>query len=204
MLWMFAESTVVIWRRCTSDTRPAGCMMNTSMASRSRHASMAAEPVSPEVAPTMVTRVAPSGQLVVEQAADQLEGDVLERQRGPVEQLHQPQAVAEVAQGRHRRIVERGVGVGDQRGELVALERDRRTALDERPHDLDGDVDVGLLGEPGQRPGRERRPGLGEVEPAVAGEAGQQDVAELEDGRRAPGAHVLHDAALRLRRRAPG
>ena len=65
------------------------------MWSRSRQASMAAEPVSPEVAPTIVTRLAPLGQLVVEQAADQLQGDVLERQRRAPEQLGHEQAVAE-------------------------------------------------------------------------------------------------------------
>ena len=39
-----------------SEVRPWGCRMTMSMLSRSRQASMAAEPVSPEVAPTMVTR----------------------------------------------------------------------------------------------------------------------------------------------------
>ena len=56
MLWTLGDSTVVICRRCTSEVRPFGCMMKMSMASRSRQASIAAEPVSPEVAPTMVTR----------------------------------------------------------------------------------------------------------------------------------------------------
>jgi hypothetical protein len=56
MLRMFEESTVVICRRCTSLVRPSGCRITMSMAARSRHASMAALPVSPEVAPTMVTR----------------------------------------------------------------------------------------------------------------------------------------------------
>ena len=55
-LWTLFESTVVIWRRCTSEMRSLGCSMKMSMASRSRQASMAAEPVSPEVAPMMVTR----------------------------------------------------------------------------------------------------------------------------------------------------
>ena len=48
---------------------------------------MAAEPVSPEVAPTIVTRSPRAGQLVVEQAADELQGDVLERERRAPEQL---------------------------------------------------------------------------------------------------------------------
>src|SRR5208282_4532645 len=49
-------STVVIWRRCTSEMRPWGWRMKMSMAWRPLQASIAAEPVSPEVAPTMVTR----------------------------------------------------------------------------------------------------------------------------------------------------
>ena len=55
-LWTLGDSTVVICRRCTSDTRPFGCRMTMPMDARSRQASMAAAPVSPEVAPTMVTR----------------------------------------------------------------------------------------------------------------------------------------------------
>ncbi len=56
MLRTFGASTVVICRRCTSLVRPSGWRMTMSTASRSRQASMAAEPVSPEVAPTMVMR----------------------------------------------------------------------------------------------------------------------------------------------------
>ena len=51
----FAASTVVICRRCTSEMRPCGYRMKMSTRSRSRQASIAAEPVSPEVAPTIVT-----------------------------------------------------------------------------------------------------------------------------------------------------
>ena len=56
MLWTLAASAVVICRRCTSETRPAGCRMKMVARSRPRIASMAAEPVSPEVAPTIVVR----------------------------------------------------------------------------------------------------------------------------------------------------
>ena len=52
--------------------------------------SIAAEPVSPLVAPTIVIRSPRSAEHVVEQAADELQGDVLERQRRAVEQLEQP------------------------------------------------------------------------------------------------------------------
>ena len=55
-LWTLAAGTVVIWRRWTSVMRPFGCRIKPVIASRSRQASIAAEPVSPEVAPTTVTR----------------------------------------------------------------------------------------------------------------------------------------------------
>ena len=50
----FASDGVVIWRRCTSDTRPCGNRMKTSTFASPRNASSAADPVSPLVAPTMV------------------------------------------------------------------------------------------------------------------------------------------------------
>ena len=51
-----SDSTVVICRRCTKLVRPCGCRMTMSMRARSRQASIAALPVSPLVAPTMVMR----------------------------------------------------------------------------------------------------------------------------------------------------
>ena len=82
-----------------------------SIASRSRHASMAADPVSPDVAPTIVTRLAPPLELVLEHRADQLQSDVLERERGPVEQLEDLQPVVERSQRDHFGVVERRVGI---------------------------------------------------------------------------------------------
>src|SRR5690554_6340913 len=56
MLWMLSPRMVVICRRCTSDTRLCGCRMKMSAFSQRRQPSMAAEPVSPEVAPMITTR----------------------------------------------------------------------------------------------------------------------------------------------------
>ena len=75
---------------------------------------MAAEPVSPEVAPTIVTR-SDLGEDVVEEPPDKLQGDVLEGERRAVEQLEQPLVVAELDERAHRRVGEAGVGVGDHR-----------------------------------------------------------------------------------------
>ena len=74
-----------------------------STLSRSGTASIAAEPVSPDVAPTIVTRSPRAAEHVVEQPADELQGDVLERQRRPVEQLEQPVVGADLHQRAHRR-----------------------------------------------------------------------------------------------------
>ena len=56
---------------------------------------MAAEPVSPEVAPTMVIRSPRRAQDLVEQPAEQLQRIVLEGERRAVEQLQEVDAVGE-------------------------------------------------------------------------------------------------------------
>ena len=70
-------------------------------------ASIAAEPVSPLVAPTIVTRSPAGAEHVVEQPPDELQGDVLERQRRPVEQLGQPLPVVDLHQRHDGRVAER-------------------------------------------------------------------------------------------------
>ena len=77
--------------------------------------SIAADPVSPLVAPTIVTRSPRWASTLVEQAADELQGDVLERQRRAVEQLEQPVAVVDLDERDDRRVAERGVRVAAQR-----------------------------------------------------------------------------------------
>ncbi len=71
-----------------------------------RQPSIAAEPVSPEVAPSTTTRWCRRASETVQQPPEQLQREVLERQRRPVEQLEQPLVVAELHQGRHRRVAE--------------------------------------------------------------------------------------------------
>ena len=67
---------------------------------------------------------APFGEDVVEQPADELEGDVLEGDGRAVEQLEQPPAVVEPDERAHLGVVERGVGLVDD-----ALERRRGRSL---------------------------------------------------------------------------
>ena len=64
--------------------------------SRPAKASIAAPPVSPEVAPTMVTRSPRSAEDMVHQPRQQLHRDVLEGERRAVEQLEHPLARADL------------------------------------------------------------------------------------------------------------
>ena len=83
-----------------------------SVVSRPRNASIAAAPVSPEVAPTMVARGAALGQDVVHEPRQELHGHVLEGQGRAVEQLEQEVAGRELDQRRDRGVAEGGVGLG--------------------------------------------------------------------------------------------
>ena len=159
-----------------------------SRVSRPTQASMAAEPVSPEVATTIVARSLACRELVVEQPADDLQGHVLERQRRAPEELEQVQVV-ELDQRAHVGVVEGGVGIGDHGREVVAVDR----PLDVRPHHVDRHRVVRAHLRP--HLGAEGGPGLGHVEATVGGQAGEEDVAEAEDGGGAPGGHVSHEGA---------
>ena len=77
---------------------------------------MAAEPVSPEVAPTMVTRWPRSRQHMVVEPAQKLQRHILEGQGRPVEQLQQPGPGIDLLQGRHRLVAETGIGLPHQAG----------------------------------------------------------------------------------------
>ena len=99
------------------------------MRARPAQASIAAAPVSPEVAPTIVTDRPRLLQKMLEQVAQQLQGDVLEGERRPMEQLEQPVVGVELAQGRHRGVIEAGIRLLDQPAQLgLARARLRRTA----------------------------------------------------------------------------
>ena len=80
--------------------------MKISMASRPAHAAIPAGPVSPEVAPIDGDPLAARRQHGVEQPAKRLQGIVLERQGGAVEQLLQIEAVLKADERRNGGIVE--------------------------------------------------------------------------------------------------
>ena len=118
MLWTLLDSTVVICRRCTSDVRPFGCRMKMSIASRSRQASIAAEPVSPEVAPTMVTRSFRFARTVSNRRPSSCSATSLNASVGPWNSSITQVLWSSWTRGRHGGMVEAGIGVADQRREL--------------------------------------------------------------------------------------
>ena len=82
-----------------------------STLARPASASIAAEPVSPEVAPTTVRWSSRAGEETLEQQAEQLQRDILERERRAVEQLEQPVALVELDERRDRGMGEAAIGL---------------------------------------------------------------------------------------------
>ena len=182
---------VVIMRRCTSEMRPCG--KSTTASTRSSRGR-------PRWPPRRCRprwrhdghALAAGGQHAVHQAGQQLHGHVLEGQRRPVEQLQHPQAAVDLHQRRHRRVAEAGVGVARERDQLGARDR----AAGERLQQGDGDLGERLAGEARDRLGRNLRPGLRHVEPAVAREPRQQRILEGELRGLASGADVVQRMGL--------
>ena len=99
---------------------------------------------------------------LVEQAADELEGDVLEGERRAVPQLLHPQPVGQLHHRAHVGVVEGRVGVLDQRVDVAIPTNGADDGLAPRRRR-----------EP-RRIGGERGRAVGHVEPAVGGEAGER------------------------------
>ena len=158
------------------------------MASRPRNASMAAAPVSPEVAPTMVQRRAAPIERAVHQARQDLHGDVLERERRTVKELQQPVVGPDLDQRRDRRMAEAAVGVGQEAAQLLLAD----LSADERADDAQRHLDVGEPGQIRDLIVRQAGPFGRHVEPAIARKPGQEHILETKLGRTAPGADVSH------------
>ena len=97
---MFGSSSAYICACWNALIRPCGDSMNTAMPRLPRIAYSAELPVSPDVAPRMLRRRVAVAQHVLEQVAEQLQRDVLERERRPVRQAQQMQARLERRQRR--------------------------------------------------------------------------------------------------------
>src|SRR5450830_634811 len=132
------------------------------------------------------------GQHVVEQATEQLQGEVLERQGRAVEQLQHPFVAVQLAQWGYGTVGESAVGFLKDLLEV----RIRNAAGDERAHDPERQFVIRQAG-----PGSDFF--LGEawqvfrhIEAAVAGEARQQHVFEVQGRCLAAGTDVTHEKFL--------
>ena len=87
---------------------------------------MAAAPVSPEVAPTIVARAPLPPERAVHQPRHHLHGEVLEGERRPVKQLEQPGRRRNLPERRDGRVMEAGIGLVEHGFEVgrarIALE----------------------------------------------------------------------------------
>ena len=127
-------------------------------------------------------------QRMVDQPAQPLHGEVLERQRRPVEQFQQKQIVVDLDQRRLGRMPESAIGVLGHRVELVS----RQIVADEGRDEARGGLGVGQARQrpDGLRP--DLRDCRGRIETAVAREAGERRVEEAERRRVAARRNILH------------
>ena len=95
---------------------------------------MAAAPVSPEVAPTIVARAPLPQQRAVHQPRHHLHGEILEGKRRPVKQLEQPARRRNLAERRDGRMMEAAIGFVEHGFEVG----EARIALEIRAHDAVG------------------------------------------------------------------
>ena len=121
--------------------------MKTSVCDWPPNASIAAAPVSPEVAPEDRRPRAARHQGAVHQPAEPLHGEILERQRRPVEQFEHKEIVADLRQRRGRRVAEAGIGVLGERQKRGFVD----VLADERANDAGRRLGIGQAGERANR-----------------------------------------------------
>ena len=127
-------------------------------------------------------------QHVVQQAAEQLQGEILERQRGATEQLHHPFIGVQLHQRGHRLVGEHAVGVFQHCPEIIF----GNSLFHERVHHVKRQIGVGQPAPAADFFQAEMRQGFGHVQPAIAGQAGQQNVFKTQTGGLAPCTDVSH------------
>ena len=125
---------------------------------------------------------------VVEQATQQLQREILERECGAVEQLHDPLAGRNLDQWRYRVVAEFRIGFVEN-GAQVLL---GNTLGDEGTDNLISQFRVGHTRKGGDLLGAEGRELLGNIQAAIGRQSGQQNLLEIQRRRRSPGAYVLH------------
>ena len=190
--WMLESSAVVIIRRCTSETRPSGnrttkidaiapseCLdRRTSGIARGRDHDGDA--------------LAALFQRMIHQPRQELHGEILEGERGPVEQFEQERIDVELRDRRHRRMAEGAVSLASDAGEVG----NRDLVAGERLDHFDRHLGIGPAGKSGDGFGRKSRPGLRQIQSTVAGKACQRHIDEAESRGFAAGRHVLQRRSL--------
>ena len=132
---------------------------------------------------------------MVHQPRQQLHGDVLERQRRPMEQFEQKARRSELGQRHDSGMAEGAVGLARHARQLGV----GNAVADKKPDHLDRHFGVGPSGEARHRVGRQPRPSLRHIEPTVAGKARECDIDEAERRSFAAGGNVMHEPFLERR-----
>ena len=145
----------------------------------------------------MVIRRPFAGERPLEELPDDLHREVLEGERGAVEELEQEVVRAKLDERRAGGMAEARIGGGDGGAEFVVREGVRQ----EGAHDAEGHVFVRQAREGSDFGLRQGGYGFRHVEPAVAGEAGEHGVAEAQHRGLAAGRDVAHGEVLHSCRR---
>ena len=132
--------------------------------------------------------LAAPGQGCLKQLADQLHGEILEGKRRPVKQLQQEMIRPQLHQRRPRGVAKALIGALDDAGQVLVGE----TVADERAHDPKRNLFIGAPGQGGNLGLAQGRDGLGQIQPAVAGQPGQHRLLKVQRGCSTPGRNVTH------------
>ncbi len=179
---------VVICRCCTGDTLPCGKRMKMSVRSRPAKASIAAPPVSPEVAPAIVARWPRSASTWSISRASSCIATSLKASVGPWKSSRTKVLAPSLHQRADRFVPERGIGFTHQ-----PLEDGRRDfAAEIWRQQAHGEVGIGQAAHGADFSRAELRPFLRHVEPAVARKARKHGIRETEDRRVSARAHIFH------------
>ena len=111
MLWTLGASTVVIWRRWTSLTPALGVEHEDIDLGAARHGiDRRRAGIARGRADDGQVLASPRAEEFLEQQAEQLQRDILEGQRRPVEQFEQPLLFVELLERRDRLVGEAAIG----------------------------------------------------------------------------------------------
>ena len=135
------------------------------------------------------------GERMVHQAAKELHGQVLERERGPVKQLQYEIARPELHERRDRGMAEIAVGLARHAAEIVLGDG----IADEGADHLDRHLRIGPAGEARDGVGLEPRPSRRHVEAAVAREPCEHRLDEAKRWGLTPGGNITHGRGAPIR-----